>query len=73
MREVDRILADFTTANSKRDSYVSQKIQDVRGWFDEVGKGGRGKWTFEKAQDNLRTSIGKLENVLNTDGTGFGS
>jgi len=71
MRQVDGILAGFSDSNRSHSVYVSEKIHDVRTWFDEVGKGGRGKWTFEHARENLRTSIAKLDNVVREDGTGF--
>lgn len=68
MRAVDIVLADFTAANRDHNPYFNEKIHDVRTWFDELGKGSRGKWTFQHAQSNLRTSIAKLENVLSADG-----
>jgi hypothetical protein len=68
---VNRILSHFVSANSPRNSYVSEKIKDVRRWFDELGKGGRGKWEFAHAQEIVQPSIGKLEGLITDDGNGF--
>jgi hypothetical protein len=51
-----------------RQQLCQRKINDVRVWFDELTKGGRGHFTAEKARSNLHSAIAKLRMIIDPDG-----
>jgi len=70
MAEVNILLGEFEReACRSRNGYAFEKIGDVRSWFDELGKLGRGRSSIELARENAQQSIGKLELLIAADGT----
>src|SRR3954447_24031207 len=65
---VTALLRQFAAANTTGNSYASEKINDVRVWFDELAKGERGHFTAEKARSNLHSAIAKLRMIIDPDG-----
>ena len=70
MPEVNVLLGEFEEAAGRSgNGYALEKIGDVRSWFDELGKLGRGHWSIKHAQENTQQSISKLKQLIDTDGT----
>ena|ERR1019366_3092946 len=69
MPRVNELLGEFEEAERRnRNGYALEKISDVRSWFDELGKLGRGHWSIEEAQANAQQYIYTLEQLIDTDG-----
>jgi hypothetical protein len=70
MPQVEMLLGEFrNAARRSRNGYALEKIGEVRSWFNELGKLGRGHWPIELAQGNAQQSISKLEQLIDIDGT----
>lgn len=68
--QVDALLLEFRSAARRSgNGYALEKIGEVRSWFDELGKLGRGRWPIEHARRNVQESISKLEQLIDADGT----